>query len=226
MNIGGYDGDNMRIGRLSRVHARTRARARAARARFSCSVHPVDNASINLPSRGVNFRRGLGVKIRRRLTPVPAENIRDVVVTPSGPVSIKIDLKGRPLETTDQLGRTTKYERDDEGRIIKLVEPEGRENFYEYDENGNVIRNVISVDGKDFTTLYERDNPFGRITKITDPMGYTTSYEYSPDGKALTAVVNKAETGVRPGISSKNEPSFAPVHDLFLSRSCIARPFY
>jgi RHS repeat-associated protein len=124
--------------------------------------------------------------------PVPADNIRDIVVTPSGPVSIKIDLHGRPLETTDQLGRTTRYERDEEGRIVRLVEPEGRETNYKYEENGRISEIIHEGEGKYLKTTYERNNPYGLITKVTDPLGKETRYVYTQDGNRIKEVINSA----------------------------------
>ncbi|HOC94089.1 MAG TPA: RHS repeat-associated core domain-containing protein, partial [bacterium] len=126
--------------------------------------------------------------------PVPAENIRDVVVTPSGPISIKIDLKGRPLETTDQLGRRLEYVWANNGNI-KAVKQPNKTIIYDYDNVGN--RNKIEFKHQEtsLTANFEY-NSNNQIAQVTDYMDRKTSFEYSPDGTNLTRIISNTNEGL------------------------------
>lgn len=110
---------------------------------------------------------------------------------------------------TDQLGRQTSYEYDENLRKTKDILPGGREINYDYDANGNLIKvtppgkptHSITFDivdlmrsylpaglsGSQYATTYEY-NLDNKVTSIQKPGRAPMTYSYSPSSGALQSL--------------------------------------
>ena len=91
---------------------------------------------------------------------------------------------------TDGLGRTSRYDFNEEGLCTGLTHPEGGHTIYEYNAWGELYRE-IDPDGR--LTGYHYDEQ-GRQTGITLPDGTTRRYLYSKTGQLMMRVDGEGNT--------------------------------
>lgn len=98
---------------------------------------------------------------------------------------------------TDALGRTTRYEFDNNGNVDKVTDPTDRSEQMQWDDQGHL---TATIDGAGNQTNFEwRD---GQLESVTDPEGRQTRYLYddagrpigtvAPDGGHTSMVLDKA----------------------------------
>ncbi|MEU7584242.1 RHS repeat-associated core domain-containing protein [Streptomyces sp. NPDC041068] len=122
-----------------------------------------------------------------------------------GTVRTTWDEHHRPLSRTDELGRTTRYERNGLGHPTLVTRPDGSTVQYAYDDalalptaarlpdgtswhraydaRGNCTA-VTDTDGATYRYGYSAQ---GHITSITDPLDHTTTVECDPAGLPLSS---------------------------------------
>ncbi|WP_203748848.1 RHS repeat-associated core domain-containing protein [Cellulomonas chitinilytica] len=93
----------------------------------------------------------------------------------------RYDTEGRPVATTDALGRTTTTRYDAMSRPTRVVDPSGAISRTRYDILGRV-RSVTDPTGA--ITRYAYDAA-GDMVRRTDALGHVTSYEYDAAGREV-----------------------------------------
>ena len=95
--------------------------------------------------------------------------------------------RGRPFKVTDNLGRKTELRNWKRGTPQNIIRPDGTLIRQFVDDNGWLER---TIDAKNYTTLYSRDN-MGRLT-LTNPHGAWTntsiSYDFPSTGGAVQTI--------------------------------------
>jgi len=93
---------------------------------------------------------------------------------------------------TDGLGRTSRYDFDQEGKCTGLTHPEGGHTIYEYNAWGELYRE-IDPDGR--LTGYHYDEQ-GRQTGVSLPDGTTRRSLYSPAGQLMMRIDGEGHTQI------------------------------
>jgi YD repeat-containing protein len=74
------------------------------------------------------------------------------------------------IQTTDALGRVTRFEYDPLNQVTKIIDPLGGETAFTYDGNGNLLT-LTDARGKTTTWTYDRTalSPCGaRATRVAE----------------------------------------------------------
>jgi len=85
------------------------------------------------------------------------------------------------LSATDELGRTTRVQRNDSSQITWVFDPLNRATQFQYDPNGNLTKQINPL-GQSIKTSYNAAN---RPVQTTDPMNRTLLRSYDPEGNLL-----------------------------------------
>ncbi|HEU5062079.1 MAG TPA: RHS repeat-associated core domain-containing protein [Solirubrobacterales bacterium] len=94
------------------------------------------------------------------------------------------DSRGRPIKTTDPLGRETKYVYDGNDNLISLTNALGHATKYTYTLNDE-LATVEKANGNTIKTVY---NSMGQVSSQTNGNGYTTKYEYDILAQLTTTI--------------------------------------
>jgi len=105
---------------------------------------------------------------------LPPPNL--LAVSPT--LSLKYDLLGRPVRTTDALGNTRIYVWDSENNVNTITNEEGGTRFFRYDKFNN-LTNYQNEIGNEWRYSY---TPLNHLEKIVDPSGATETYQYDVIG--------------------------------------------
>jgi RHS repeat-associated protein len=100
------------------------------------------------------------------------------------------DDRGLVLESVDEEGAVTRYERDGRGRVVRLIEPLGRVTTYERDAHGDVMRTVDAAGG--VHELHRDDR--GNVVQAADPTG--AAWSYTRDERGLVTSCTSPTGGV------------------------------
>lgn len=101
--------------------------------------------------------------------------------------SVRHDVRGLPLETTDALGNITRYEHDSRGLLTRVIGADGRVVHNRYSIFGQLIGTQQAIDGVQLATATEFDAN-GNAVQIVTPSGGHTRYRHD----ALNRVVEIA----------------------------------
>lgn len=110
------------------------------------------------------------------------------------------------LTFTDELGRITKYSRDESRRVTRVDYPDNSSETFSYNAFGQVVKHTLRNKGTETNKYNDRglktsfEDPLGNITiyaydkfdrpqKITDARGNSTAYTYNGRG-FVTKIVN------------------------------------
>jgi RHS repeat-associated protein len=104
------------------------------------------------------------------------------VTDPLGNVSSRyVDIAGRPVRTTDALGRIRTYKHDALNQITQATDPAGGDTFFEYDPNGNLL-SVMDPRGNITSFTYDA---MDRLATRKDPLLREESYQYDGNGNLI-----------------------------------------
>ena len=96
--------------------------------------------------------------------------------------SFSYDAVGNRLSVTDANGNKTEFRYSPNGNMNQVTDSAGSVTCYEYDAMGQLEKIIYPSEGRERTTVYER-NLAGQITKVKDAMGNTEVYEYDCYGR-------------------------------------------
>jgi len=99
---------------------------------------------------------------------------------------------GKPIETTDALGRITRSEHDAAGRLVRKTYPDGCWEAFEYDAEGQLI---ASTDKRGFVTRFEYDAR-GKLVRTLFADGSEVRASYYADGSLRTETSKTGEVTV------------------------------
>ena len=87
----------------------------------------------------------------------------------------------RITQTTDSLGRSTRYEYNALGQVLRMIAPIGRITDTSYNAQWNKPGTITRYldDGTPVTTVNQYDSQTGQLIRSTDPLGNVTIYTYS-----------------------------------------------
>ncbi|MGZ3787948.1 MAG: DUF6531 domain-containing protein, partial [Bacteriovorax sp.] len=95
------------------------------------------------------------------------------------------DMRDRLVQTTDNLGRITKYQYDNGQQIIDkptaIISADGKKTQYKYDSLQRITK---IIDAKNFQTKFGY-NPRGDATEITDAKGNSTKFLYDGNRRII-----------------------------------------
>ncbi|QIL71826.1 RHS repeat protein [Diaphorobacter sp. HDW4B] len=107
----------------------------------------------------------------------------------SSSVSRKFDLNGHLIASTDALGRTVQYERDEvSGLLLSVHEHGGKERRMVYNAQGQLVR-ITLADGEEFRYQYDL---IGRLVAATGTATRTTRLRYAHDETHLPSLIEDA----------------------------------
>jgi RHS repeat-associated protein len=84
-----------------------------------------------------------------------------------------------PSAFTDSLGKTTKFEHDDNGNLVETEDALGHTATFTYDARDNL---ASSTNPLSQTTSFQYDGN-DRLTQVTTPLGHATQLSYYPNGR-------------------------------------------
>jgi RHS repeat-associated protein len=115
----------------------------------------------------------------------PAFNQISKVTDALGRVTtLRYDIHGNLISSTDALNQTTSYTYDAFGELTGITDPLGHATRIEYDAQGNL---VATTDALNNQTRYEYDG-LGFLTATTDPMGRRATLQYDALNRPITSV--------------------------------------
>ena len=93
---------------------------------------------------------------------------------------------------TDELGRITEYERNEEGEITKITRPIGSEVVKTFDDLGNALTQTELFNGATMTYTY--DPEYSLVLTATNPRNHTTTTTRDTRGNPITIVNHLGHT--------------------------------
>jgi RHS repeat-associated protein len=84
-----------------------------------------------------------------------------------------------PSAFTDSLGKTTKFEHDDNGNLVETEDALGRTSTFTYDARDNLLSSTNPL-SQTTTFLYDGND---RLTRVTTPLAHQTQMTYYPNGR-------------------------------------------
>ena len=171
-----------------------------------------DSTSISYGANGVSAvtKDGVATSYSRTIS----GNLATTVATDAlnGQTTVVSNLAlGRPMSTTDALGRVTQFAYDAFGRATEVTRPEGDKTLYAYDARGNVVSTTRKakpgsgqadiVTSANYTMSCGNPAYCNLPVTTTDGKGSVTSYSYNNAGQVMQVMRPAASNGVKPTIN-------------------------